>query len=329
MDHQASPCILERTCLTRPHVLDAILDNLSASESAYLLAVLGLLSNEHWETTRKKYVDPMRDIPEYAPWIKDMMSHGHRVYLISNDLHRWMMRLQYPLLYWKQYQTGTGSLWDEEPLKIWIAARVKRGADREMHPRLQGIYQSYGICPSGEVLRDRAVIKERQKQGMVVTRSNVIPLDSHSHTSPPQWRRSTTPNANNIRVVWREFPQSENRDTPVVQICPIKAEDRGKNDRMGGYHGTVKYGCDSLSPGADISNFYFFKDQVVPALHYMDAKSGKVHNAEVLEPHEAGGDNYAFLIKFYCIGASTGSSRGMARGPVIRADLQGIPWDAC
>lgn len=109
---------IEYVCILHPHLLDLILHELSASSSAYLLAVLGLFENENWRRTREQFTSPLRDIPEHADEIFSATERGDTVLLVGQDLNRLRLRLIDPLLYWRSYPSGKAK--DEKPLRIGL-----------------------------------------------------------------------------------------------------------------------------------------------------------------------------------------------------------------
>ena len=66
MDHS-----LKSEHICHHHILELIFKQLSASSAASFLATLQLLRLDlPTEGFRRRYVRPIRDVPEYRPWIK-------------------------------------------------------------------------------------------------------------------------------------------------------------------------------------------------------------------------------------------------------------------
>ncbi|OBS16069.1 hypothetical protein FPOA_13156 [Fusarium poae] len=84
---------------------------LSATDSAIILAVTGLLYDAD-NNAYIRYVDVWRDIPEYANWMRKMVSKGHTVLLVGKDLEEIELSYKYPLYYWRKHaRSHVRSLW--------------------------------------------------------------------------------------------------------------------------------------------------------------------------------------------------------------------------
>lgn len=90
-----------KVCHACLHILDEILLQLSASEGAYVLALVNLPEGQDLTALSKKYIKLIRDIPEHERWISTMISRGHTVLLIGSDIPHLMMRLEDPFGYWE------------------------------------------------------------------------------------------------------------------------------------------------------------------------------------------------------------------------------------
>ncbi|KAK6700603.1 hypothetical protein SNK03_013389 [Fusarium graminearum] len=98
-------------CMKHFPILDCLLSHLSATDSAIVLGVTGLLYDPS-SNAYNRYVDISRDIPEYARWMKKMTSKGHTVLLIGKDLGEIEFSYKYPLSYWRQHdRSHVRSLW--------------------------------------------------------------------------------------------------------------------------------------------------------------------------------------------------------------------------
>lgn len=89
----------------------SIISNLSASDLASFRWAMGLYMTP---IEKEKYLNPLRDIPEYYDWFQKRMKHGDRVVLIGNDLADLMQRINDPIQYWSE---GKGS----KVINIWLA----------------------------------------------------------------------------------------------------------------------------------------------------------------------------------------------------------------
>lgn len=98
-------------CLAYFPILDCLLSYLSATDSSIVLGLIGVLyTNDN--NAYKRYVDVFRDIPEYASWIKQMLSKGHTVLLVGKDLEALELSYKYPLWYWREHsRSEVRSLW--------------------------------------------------------------------------------------------------------------------------------------------------------------------------------------------------------------------------
>jgi hypothetical protein len=84
---------------------------LSATDSAIILAVTGLLYDAD-NNAYIRYVEIWRDIPEYANWMRKMVSKGHNVLLVGKDLEEIELSYKYPLYYWRKHaRSHVRSLW--------------------------------------------------------------------------------------------------------------------------------------------------------------------------------------------------------------------------
>ena len=311
-------------CCACPHILDNILSQLSASEAAYVLAVIHLPEKERSKAS-KKYVKPIRDIPEHEQWISMMASKGHAVFLVGSDVRRLMMRLRSPLLYWKSFEGKNFE--DEKPLRIWLAVRVSREAHGERQERLMSSgYATYSVLKDGTTAYG-AGIKGFRKTNMILTDSNVIaPPDGtkvdERRLWSSQWKRSSL-NGSHIEIVWAQFPplRGEKYDvTPRVHLCPLQDDSRHLGDVMGGRHCSVGGGntCSKVTPGAQAESFGYRKDKVRATMPYVCLNTGGRFMSREIDDEELVSDEYAFIIRFRCMDGTY--------GPQIRSEIHGIPW---
>ncbi|CAM1508791.1 Fc.00g056390.m01.CDS01 [Cosmosporella sp. VM-42] len=101
-------------CLDCFPVLDTLMSYLSATDSAILLAVTGLLSGPS-KSSYTRYIDIYKDIPEHAKWIENMVSKNHTLLLVGRDLGSILQSYKYPLTYWKVHSRG-------EVRNLWLLA---------------------------------------------------------------------------------------------------------------------------------------------------------------------------------------------------------------
>lgn len=296
------------------HLIEQIISNLSASDAACFLAVNRLLRDPGMATLKGKYVTILRDIPEYADWLRTVLSKGHRAFLIGRDLDQLMMRLEDPLVYWQKY-CGP-SAWDQKPLRLWLAVMVRRDLPPSSRVSMDGDVLSWG---------DEKVFK---KEGKPFFR-HVLPLPG-ALPQPPRhvwwdqydrWERSYRDDSNNLQIVSAQYDQwwaSDNSRVRFdVRMCPLQAADRGSKDLMRGFRvsKSKKLLCESLSPGTNLSMTPL--RQVIPKLPYLDLKTGQSGFAENASSEEGRPrDDYAITIQFRCFGGSQ----------EIRVQNQGIPW---
>ncbi|KAJ3454910.1 hypothetical protein MRS44_013510 [Fusarium solani] len=314
----------QKICYTCPHILDEILSQLSASEAAYVLALVNLPEKEHTNAS-KKYIKPIRDIPEHEKWINMVASKGHAVFLVGSDVPRLMLRLRSPLRYWKSF--GGESFEDEKPLRIWLAVRVSRKIHRQRQQRLESSgYATYSVLRDGTTTYG-AGIKRLRETDMVLTDSNVIPppggtkIDERGLWSP-QWKRSSL-NRSHIEIVWAHFPQlcGEKHDvTPRVDLCPLQDDARHLGDVMGGRHCSVggNNACSKVTPGGQPELFGYRKDKVRATMPYVCLNTGEQSMSRAIDDGELQPDEYAFIIRFRCMDDTS--------SPQIRSEIQGIPW---
>ncbi|RTE68454.1 hypothetical protein BHE90_017168 [Fusarium euwallaceae] len=324
MTLQLNSSSFQKICYTCPHLLDEILSLLSASEAAYVLALINLPGNERSRAS-KKYIKPIRDIPEHEQWINMMASKGHAVFLVGSDVPRLMMRLRSPLLYWKSFWGE--SFEDEKPLRIWLAVRVSRGIHRGRQQRLESSgYATYSVLRDGTTTYG-AGIKKLRETDMVLTDSNVIVPPGGTKVDEwglwsPQWKRNSL-NGSHIEIVWAHFPAlsgGKHDVTPRVNLCPLQDDARHLSDVMGGRHCSVggNNACSKVTPGGQPELFGCRKDKVQATIPYVCLNTGEQSMSEAIDDGELQSDEYAFIIRFRCMDDTS--------GPQIRSEIHGIPW---
>ena len=88
--------------------MDYIMDNLSASDSASFMYAMCIRMSDR---TMNRYLDVLRDIPEYEDWIHKMLGAGNKVMLVGSDLERLTSRIMHPQTYDRT---------DKRPICIWL-----------------------------------------------------------------------------------------------------------------------------------------------------------------------------------------------------------------
>lgn len=237
-------------------VLESILSHLSASDSALLLSLLGgRLHWKDWQNIVNKYVTPIRDIPEYAPWIELMINKGHTIMLMGADLDDLRQRHRYPQLYWKK---GKG----RHTLRIWLFARVSK----EIALGLSRYQRSYWLKADGDVIFSTSTPESTKVRHSKRAWFNgtIIPIPGTSGdfnfdfgTAIPsgadiRWERSNILNDSRIDVVCAYPPRQ--KGVSAIQMCPVKHEERGTGSAekrfMVHSPGSDPTDCHLLSPGA-------------------------------------------------------------------------------
>ena len=219
---QQQPAINLRDIFNRMlHILNGILECLSASDSSSFLSILCFRMAEYlWQTASKKYVDPIRDLSDYAQWMKQMISKEHKVFLIGVDVIKWFKRVHAPSVYWREYRTALS----EKPLRLWMAVRTARKLYKQKIDMPQGRYEVFSITSDGDgVLGAEAATAKRQ--GALQAHGTVIPppgeaiprRDTYVSSSQDrvEWRRCSNLKEN-LQIVWAHFPGHD--DTLVMSL---------------------------------------------------------------------------------------------------------------
>jgi hypothetical protein len=113
-------------------VQELILSHLSMSDAAVFLRLLGLLDDQKWY---RRYMSPVRYLPEQAKWTQSMLDEKHTVLIVGEDVER----LKTPLSF------------RERPLRIWLAVRRSLSVSKSRAKR--GRITS--IIPSGRTPQTR------------------------------------------------------------------------------------------------------------------------------------------------------------------------------
>ncbi|PWI64461.1 hypothetical protein PCL_10439 [Purpureocillium lilacinum] len=221
-----------------PPILDRILQHLSGSESALLLSILHLLRDR---CLVRKHVTPIRDLPEYADWIELMVSKGHTVFLLGEDVENLRFRLEKPQTYWAE---GRATLAFKEQ------GRPFTDQDPGPSPRIAG-KSRYWLTSDGDLQYPKTVEEVRhfrrlEASGTVQLNGKLIPTPGMSHGirnsdlrsafrhTRSNWQKTTIKNSNSIDIVcaddcghvYDDFSQqvTDPRITPMFQFCPTKRE---------------------------------------------------------------------------------------------------------
>ena len=266
-----------------PPILDRILQHLSGSESALLLSILHLLRDRRLV---RKHVTPIRDLPEYADWIELMVSKGHTVFLLGEDVDNLRFRLEKPQTYWAE---GRG----KNALRIWLLARTSKTAtlafkeqgrpftdqDPGPSPRIAG-KSRYWLTSDGDLQYPKTVEEVRhfrrlEASGTVQLNGKLIPTPGMSHGirnsdlrsafrhTRSNWQKTTIKNSNSIDIVcadacghvYDDFSQqvTDPRITPMFQFCPTKRERQTEyleESHMRHAYGMGRADCHILGPGS-------------------------------------------------------------------------------
>lgn len=264
-----------------PPILDSILQHLSGSESALLLSILHLLRDRQLV---RKHVTPIRDLPEYADWIELMISKGHAVFLLGEDVDNLRFRLEKPQTYWAQ---GRG----KNALRIWLLARTSKTATLAFKeqgrpftdqgpgpsPRIAG-KSRYWLTSDGDLQYPKTVEEVRhfrhlEVSGTVQLNGKLIPIPGMSHDirgsvfrhTRSNWQRTTIKNSNSIDIVCaddcgdvyetEEFSQqiTDPHITPMFEFCPTKRERQTaylEKSHMRHAYGIAREDCHILGPGS-------------------------------------------------------------------------------
>lgn len=91
-------------------ILVTILAKLSTSNVAFFLWATRLTFRVS-QVTKAKYLHILQDTPEHIPWIQDMITKGHKVVLVGEDLRRLKKRILFPNEYVRHM---------EKPVRIWL-----------------------------------------------------------------------------------------------------------------------------------------------------------------------------------------------------------------
>ncbi|KAK8048461.1 hypothetical protein PG994_010191 [Apiospora phragmitis] len=296
---------LEDACIRCYPVLTAILNHLSGSDAALLLAVIGLYYNVEWAGIKMKFVCLQRDVPEHSQWIDTMVLNGHKALFVGSDLDAWVARLRYPLTC-KRYSI----------LRVWLAVRVRYGVDAELNKRRRARPWAYFmVTREGDVVWGPSRTTRRLRS-LFWTDNNVIPIPRNSEVLEPilphvAWRGTDIPNENGIELVWAQATGAG--QLPFIKMCPTQWSDQRLDRGQEGWHRTTlawTEECDRMAPGAvrDTRRSAF-------RMPYFDLStlecSETVHLREVTQP-----DRFAFVIELECTPGPTN----------VANKLHGILW---
>ncbi|KAK8029470.1 hypothetical protein PG993_010761 [Apiospora rasikravindrae] len=235
-----TPSILLWTCTYYYPVLEKILDNLSATESSILLAVIGLGHGTGTTTNFKRYLSIYRDMPELHDWWHLMASKGHSIWLAGSGLATLESRVRDPLQYWNK---GYG----RDVIRLWLLVKAS-GADQEMARRKKiDPLAQYALTESGDIIWSHTPEMEKLKSSGKFVYGNIIPIPGtfpRRDDIDDSWRKSDVPNENRIEFVcslgWRERIGLTSTPIPTYEICAMV---------QGQCHLGERY-CDRLGPGA-------------------------------------------------------------------------------
>ncbi|KAJ4190520.1 hypothetical protein NW767_011348 [Fusarium falciforme] len=101
-------------CLAYFPILDTLMSYLSATDSAIVLGVTGLLYHADTDAY-SRYTWILKDFPEYADWILNMVSKGHTILLVGKDLEEILDSYGHPLTHWKTHSRA-------EVRHLWLVA---------------------------------------------------------------------------------------------------------------------------------------------------------------------------------------------------------------
>lgn len=237
---KATPSILLWMCTYYYPILEKILDNLSATESSILLAVIGLGYGSGTTTNFKRYLSIYRDMPELEDWWHLMASKGHSIWLAGSGLATLESRIRDPLQYWNK---GYG----RDTIRLWLLVKASR-ADQELARRKKiDPLAQYALTESGDIVWSRTPEMEKLKSSGRFVYGNIIPIPGtfpRRDDIDDSWRKSDVPNENRIEFVcslgWRERIGLTSTPIPTYEICTMV---------QGQCHLGERY-CDSLGPGA-------------------------------------------------------------------------------
>lgn len=234
------PSFLLRVCTYYYPVLERILDNLSASESAMLLAITGSRYGSGMATSFKSYLSIYRDMPELHDWWHLMASKGHSIWLVGSGLATLESRIRDPLGYWNR---GYG----EDTIRLWLMVKAS-SADQELvrRKKIDPLAQ-YALTECGDTVWRGTPQMEKLKSGGKYVYGNIIPIPGtfpRRDDIDDSWRRSDVPNENRIEFVcslgWRERIGLAWTPAPTYEICAMVQGQRHLGERY----------CDKLGPGA-------------------------------------------------------------------------------
>lgn len=93
-----------------PEIREHILDNLNASYSSLISQLL------NYQLTKReqiKYLNILRDLQQYKPWIENNIKAGNHISLVGTDVSKLLVRIKDPEKFWQRISTV-------EKIIIWI-----------------------------------------------------------------------------------------------------------------------------------------------------------------------------------------------------------------
>lgn len=186
-------------CISAYPIVDGILSNLSATDSSAFLCAMKI---ELPDTTKNKYLKPVRDLPEHEEWIDSMVKAGNQVLLAGSDLLRLHTRILHPDTYNRK---------NERPLCIWLIC-IPMDIIRYNNRSANGM-QNYVMTWDGDFKTVHDVLKTYDIENVFNTPERGCPSSmficrfDHMVSLPSSdrgsgWYVSTIHNQNNINIVY-------------------------------------------------------------------------------------------------------------------------------
>ncbi|KIW35741.1 uncharacterized protein PV06_11918 [Exophiala oligosperma] len=120
-------CTLKKIVCNYPTIAERLFENLSASYVSLLSCMIGYNMSKG---ERKRYLNPLRDLPEYKEWIEKEVALGSRVLLISKSSPSLIARILHPMKYWNSKRTK------DEKIRILVFCFPGNGEETPRIPKI-------------------------------------------------------------------------------------------------------------------------------------------------------------------------------------------------
>lgn len=202
-------------------VQTTILTFLTASEAAL---VASLVSYRFSDAEGRRWLHPIRDLPEHSDWARKMMAEGHAVTLVGKDLDRLVSRIRDPIGFWEKHR-------GEERFVLWLSVLHMHGSRAWLQGHYaQNPHQHVVMRPDGEVVAVNILSEPYEPFPDTLVTMFIPPpcgVNEYARDSDGlDWYISAVPNRSNVDVLFFLSSHMLNSSTAVC-IKPLLDTARG------------------------------------------------------------------------------------------------------